>query len=206
MQPSSQGFKYILSIMDIFSRFSRFYPLRDMFANKIAEKISYHCCTFGFPRLILTDAASNFTAALSHDIFSALTINHTLTIPYRHNPAMVERVHYPLKKGLSILCHGAPASWPKYLDKVSYALNTAHNGTLGCSPMEAFFLRQNNPQPSLGDLNLNETCDLEMIQELTQRRAHLKEVSTQKKAEYIEHRNKYIKQSILCLVRLSMLV
>ena len=179
--------------MDMFSRFSRFYPLRDMFATSIADTIITHCCHLGFPKLIFTDAASNLSAALANNIFLSLNISHAVSIPYRHNPSMVERVHYPLKKSLSILCRGAIASWPRYLDKVTYALNTTFNGSLGCSPMEAFFFRQINPQPNLGDLSPTDSYDGELVKEMDHLRKQLIDRSVDKKTEYVDNRNKLTK-------------
>ena len=55
MQPAFTGDKYILSIMDMYSRFTKFYPLRDMYADTISERIASHCCDHGFPKIIFTD-------------------------------------------------------------------------------------------------------------------------------------------------------
>ena len=81
MQPSYQGDKYILSDMDMYSRFSKFYPLKDMFAKTISKKIAHHCYNLGFPNMIFTDDALNFSAALTRDVFALLKIKHTITIP-----------------------------------------------------------------------------------------------------------------------------
>ena len=193
MQPASTGDKYILSIMDMFSRFTIFYPIRDMYANTISSKLSDYCCDYGFPKLIFTDDATNLSSALTKNIFSVLRVNHSVSIPYRHNPSMVERIHYPLKKGLSIMCEGAERSWPKYLKKLTYALNTTHNGSLGCSPMEAFFMRQHSPQPNIGNLNLTENCDPDMVHEIKHLREIMITLSLENKSKYIENRNKYTK-------------
>ena len=194
MQPSTNGMKYILSIMDMYSRFTTFYPLRNMYADTISDILNDHCCTFGFPNLIVTDDANNISASLQKDIFSLLSIKHSMTIPYRHNPLMVERIHHPLKQALSIMCQGAEKSWPTYLKKVTYALNTTYNGSLDCSPMQAFFMRQQNPQTNLGDITLNDTCDPDLIAEISQFRKTLAELSTLKKQEYNKLKNKNTKE------------
>ena len=193
MQPAYNGDKYILSIMDMFSRFSIFYPLRNMYADTISNKIADYCCEFGFPKLIFTDDAANLSAAMSRNIFAALQVSHSVSIPYRHNPSMVERVHYPLKKALSILSQGVENSWPKYLKKATYALNTTTNGTLGCTPMEAYFFRQHNPQPNIGNISLNEDCDTDMLNEIKSLRETLIKLSIENKAKYVYDKNKYTK-------------
>ena len=180
--------------MDTYSRFCRFFALRDMYAETISAKILDHCCMFGFPRGIFSDDASNISSALSRNIFSCLHVSHSVAIPYRHNPSMVERIHFPLKKGLSILCNGAEATWPKYLNKMTYALNTTPHGSIGCTPMEAFFFRQNNPQPNFGNCTLNETCDPDLIEEMKELRILISETSVNMKSEYISRKNRYTKE------------
>ena len=193
MHPSNNGDRYILSIMDMYSRFTKFYPLKDMFAETVSNIIADHCCDYGFPRIIFTDEGANLSAALTRNIFSLLRIQHSVSIPYRHNPSMVERIHYPLKKGLSILCQGAESTWPKHLRKMTYALNTTIHGSLDCTPMEAYFLRQQNPQPNIGDITLNESCDPDLIDEIKNMRIILTELSESMKEKYIENRNKITK-------------
>ena len=192
MQPATTGEKYILSIMDMYSRFCRFYPIRDMLAETISTKIIDHCCLFGFPNTIFTDDASNLSAALSKNIFAFLQVAHSVSITYRHNPSMVERIHRPLKKGLSLLCHGAEATWPKYVSKVTYAINTSLHSSIDRTPLEAFFFRQNNPQPNLGDCTLNETCDPDLLNEIKELRIIIAETSETMKADYIQKKNKNI--------------
>ena len=199
MQTATSGEKYILSIMDMYSRYCKFYPLRDMYAESISTSILDFCCIFGFPNLIFTDDASNLSASLSRNIFSALRIIHSVAIPYRHNPSMVERIHSPLKKGLSLLCQGAEASWPKFLSKMTYALNSTPHGSLNCTPMEAYFFRQNNPQPNLGNCTLNENCDPDLIDEIKNLRTILTQTSEEMKKTYIEKKNKDAKEQPILL-------
>ena len=78
MQPATTGEKYILSIMDMYSRFCRFYPIRDMLAETISTRIIDHCCLVGFPNIIFTDDATNLSAALSRNIFSTLKVTHSV--------------------------------------------------------------------------------------------------------------------------------
>ena len=193
MQTATTGEKYILSIMDMYSRYTIFYPLRDMYADTISKRLVEHCCNFGFPKVIVTDDANNISASLARDILSLLSIQHSITIPYRHNPLMVERIHHPLKQALSIMCQGAEKSWTKYLKKVNYALNARHNSTLNCSPSQAFFMRQQNPQPNFNDIALTPSCDPDLIAETTQFRKILAKTSESKKKDYNEKKNKKTK-------------
>ena len=199
MQMSTTGEKYVLSIMDMYSRYTMFYPLRDMYADTISKRLVEHCCNFGFPRIISTDDANNMSSSLTKDILSILSIQHSVTIPYRHNPLMVERIHHPLKQALSIMCQGAEKSWTKYLKKVNYALNSRHNSTLGCSPIEAYFMHQQNPQPNFNNIPLPNSCDPELIAETTQFRKILAQTSDLKKKEYNREKNKNTKEIPLLL-------
>lgn len=71
--------KCILTITDIFSRFIQLYPLNNLSAQCVAEKLLIYCSTFGRPQDIITDLGVQFTA----EVFEIL--NRSLGIKLHHS-------------------------------------------------------------------------------------------------------------------------
>ena len=55
IKPNINGFKYICSLKDGFSRLIHFIPLKDKSAMSVASALYPYGCTFGFPDVYLTD-------------------------------------------------------------------------------------------------------------------------------------------------------
>lgn len=60
----SRGFRYLLVIIDIFSRYPVVYPLRDLSTQTLLQKFGDFFSLFGFPDAVLSDQGSQFE---SHD-------------------------------------------------------------------------------------------------------------------------------------------
>jgi len=57
----SEGFEYVLTMIDVFTRFTIVVPIKNKQAATIAEAIHKHLiCVFGIPESILTDQGSEF--------------------------------------------------------------------------------------------------------------------------------------------------
>ena len=153
---STEGFTYILVIVDLFSRLVTTYPLRDMTANEIVKAVTTHCCQHGFPSTIFTDQAGAFKKALRDDCSQLLGIRHDTSVPWRHCSNTSKRYIQMVKAGLTyILPVGKFGFWNRYIRFVVYAINTSHCKSLGFSPFEAYYLRKPRVDPSLGDLQLH---------------------------------------------------
>ena len=58
--PTSNGFHYLLVIVDCFSRFPEIYPVRDLTAKTLISKFRDFFSRYGFPDAIITDRGSQF--------------------------------------------------------------------------------------------------------------------------------------------------
>ena len=93
--PISHGKRYILTMIDRFSRWLEAIPVQDTLATTLAQVIIENwVCRFGCPRIITTDNGSNLVQSVFPLLYRLLGISHTKTTPYHPaSNAMVESRH-----------------------------------------------------------------------------------------------------------------
>lgn len=140
---STQGFRFILSIVDTFSKYTLFIPLRSATASAVTEKIEEHVfLVYGVPRTLLCDNGVQFRSHL----FSKLCENYIVKIFYsplyhaQSNP--VERYNRSMKTMLSCFVKDNHKTWSKLLPKINCAVRTLANETTGLTPFFINFGRE----------------------------------------------------------------
>ena len=102
--PASNGYKHIITMMDVFSRYLFAYPTQDMTARTVGRCIidvmTRHCY---LPTVILTDKGSQFRSDVVNQIAQTLdiTISHAST-KHAQTIGILERTHASLKTSLKI--------------------------------------------------------------------------------------------------------
>lgn len=137
-----QGFRYVLTIVDHFSRFVKFYKCRSKTANEVCDKVTDYINDYGPPTLIICDNGGEFNNGSFRSLCATNGIKLGFTTPY--NPrgnSVSERLHRTMKSVITRLCKGHPLKWPRYLAETQRVMNTAVHSTLGVQPHYAFFNR-----------------------------------------------------------------
>ena len=131
--------RYILTIVDHFSRLTVLVPLKNQSAqatiNAIVDRwIAY----YGVPLVIHSDRGSNFTSDVVTSVCDRLGVRRTRTTAYRPQAdGRVERVNRTVKECLIRLTHEYGQDWDELLPQVSMAINSSVHESTGYSP---FFL------------------------------------------------------------------
>ncbi|XP_051166838.1 uncharacterized protein K02A2.6-like [Leptopilina boulardi] len=132
--PNSEGFTYLLSMIDRFSRWTEAVPLRDISAETVTRALYDNWISrFGFPDVITTDQGTQFESRLMKSLVSLLGCKKIRTTAY--HPAsngMIERWHWSVKA--AIMCHANP-TWTRSLSTVLLGLRT-NLMKCGSSPAE----------------------------------------------------------------------
>jgi len=132
----SDGYSYLLTLVDRFSRWPEAIPLSDMSAPTVAQAfLDVWVARFGVPETQTSDRGGQFESTLWQSLMRRLGIRHVRTTAY--HPAangMVERLHRQLKA--SLMAHGSTATWRQALPLALLGIRTAIKEDLGHSPAE----------------------------------------------------------------------
>ena len=142
--PLNDGFedeRYVLVMMDHFTKYVVLCALRDKRAATVARKVQkYLLCQFGIPKRIITDNGTEFKGQFD-EVCVDVGIQHSMSLPYHQQAnGLVERYMQLLNKMVKIVAHEAEAVWPRRLCTLAFAYNTSYHPTVQNTP---FFLLDN---------------------------------------------------------------
>ncbi len=137
--PTCQGFTYLLTMVDRFSRWPEAVPITDLSAETVARAfVARWVATFGVPAIVTTDRGSQFESALFQSLTNLLGTTRTRTTAY--HPAtngMVERMHRTLKTALR--AQPNPQNWVDCLPLVLLGMRAAIKEDIGFSATEMVY-------------------------------------------------------------------
>lgn len=170
---TSKKYKYILTVIDAFSKFIWIYPTKTVSAEEAIGKLELQQKTFGNPRRIISDRGSSFTAKVFHEYCETEKIQHNQIVTgVSRGNGQVERAHRIIKSSLIKLAIDDPQKWFKFTDKLQMAINATFQRSIGRSPFEILVgvpLRWND------DLNFKEILEEEILLEFLEERENLRE-------------------------------
>ena len=137
--PVCEGYRYLLTVVDRFSRWPEAFPLRDIPASSC-------CCAFtrnwlprfGVPDEVVTDRGAQFTGSLWSELMSKLGVSSSTTTAYHPQAnGLVERMHRHLKSALKARL--SEADWMDDLAVVLLGLRSAWRQSADTSPAELLY-------------------------------------------------------------------
>ncbi|GFO41531.1 gypsy retrotransposon integrase-like protein 1 [Plakobranchus ocellatus] len=137
--PVSQNrYEYILTLVDLSTRWAEGVPLRHISAMDVAQSLFDLFCRLGFPCEIQSDRGQQFMSQILREFNSLTNIKHFLSSPYHpQTNGVVERFHSTLKGMLRKLAFDSPSNWCQYLNAAHFAYRCQVHTSTGYSP---FFL------------------------------------------------------------------
>ena len=136
--PTSQfGYRYLFVVHDVFSKFTKLYPMKSISTKGCREKIIKDFIkNYGMPKAILSDNATIFASRRWREPLEALGVKvyHCSKYNPASNPS--ERALRDVTIYLRVLCHRNHKSWFKVIPVVENIMNRSINSITRFTPHE----------------------------------------------------------------------
>lgn len=136
--PISDGYKYLLTCIDRFSRWPVAIPIRDITSETVVKSfIKDWISNYGIPNKITTDQGRQLESNLFNELAKRFGIKHIHTTAYHpQSNGMIERFHRTMKTALK--CH-SNSTWTDALPLIMLGLRTSIKENLGISAAEMLY-------------------------------------------------------------------
>ena len=137
--PPSNGFTYLLTMVDRFTRWCEAVPISDISAETVARTfIATWVSRFGTPSVVTSDRGRQFESAVWSNVMKLLGVQRTRTTAY--HPAangLVERLHRQLKA--AIRAQPDPSRWSEALPLILLGIRSAVRADAECTSTELVY-------------------------------------------------------------------
>ena len=147
-----RGNKYILTIIDCFTRYAIAIPIPDQSSSVIiSATVGNYITLYGTPRRILTDQGRNFLSSEFSYFCNFFRIHKLQTTSYHpQSNGICERFNQSLKSGLRKVVHESLfSSWDLYLNFVVFSYNLSVHSSTGFTPFYLTFGSEARLPPDL---------------------------------------------------------
>ena len=136
--PYANGFRYLLTCVDCFTRWPGAIPIVDIRAETVDAFFSGWIARYGTPATITTDRGAQFESKLWDNLCNQFGIMRNRTTSYHpQSNGMVEHFHRQLKA--DIMAHESPNPWINTLPAVLLGVRSAVKERLGRSAAEMIY-------------------------------------------------------------------
>lgn len=136
---SSSGVRYILVLVDNFTKFVKLYALRRATTYITLRKIKEYIEQHGAPKAILTDNGSQFVTSAWTEGLSTMEIQARYTAIRNPCTNVAERINRQLGNLFRIVMKGSHSGWAHQLKIIEACINESHHDTIGMTPYQAHF-------------------------------------------------------------------
>jgi hypothetical protein len=140
--PLSHGKNCVLVVVDKFSKFSHFIPLRHPFTTaSVAHVFMQNIYKLhGLPTAIISDRDRIFTSQLWKTLFSVAGVSLNMSFAYHpQSDGQTERVNQCLEIYLRCFVNACPSKWVDWLYLAEFWYNSSWHSALGFSPFEVLY-------------------------------------------------------------------
>jgi Integrase core domain/Integrase zinc binding domain len=149
---SGRGHKYVLTVIDVFSKFAFAIPIKNKKAETVAKKLHKHVfATFGSPERLHSDNGLEFCNAILEALCKIKGIDKSHTTAYHpQGNAIAERIHQFFRNALAAYVSRDQRDWDEFLPALIYVyLSTVHSALGGFTPAQIMFGRKFSFNPSV---------------------------------------------------------
>ena len=137
--------KYVLTIIDGFSKFVQVKLLKDKSEEAVAHALVDFFTTFGYPTRVHSDLGSEFVNKTIKAVLQLLGISKSNTTAYHpQGNAYAERIHKFFCQAIASYVDDDHRTWDEIIPILAAAYNDSYHSALGCTPAEVFLGRRMN--------------------------------------------------------------
>jgi transposase InsO family protein len=137
-----KGNKYLIAIIDIFSRFLEIYPVVDTSAASAADALLQHAGRYGIPSLLTSDGGSQYVNEIISAFLELMGTEHHITLAYsKQENGIIERSNKEILRHLKAIIFESAiiTRWGKDLPFVQRIINSTVHESIGVSPAQIIF-------------------------------------------------------------------
>jgi hypothetical protein len=167
--PSSDHYNSLLVVIDKFSKYGHFIPLKHPFTTlQVAQLFMNHVYKLhGLPKTIISDRDRVFTSFVWQQLFRLSDTKLMMSSSYHpQTDGQTERLNQSVEGFLRCTVHSCPRQWSKWILVVEFWYNTSIHSALGKSPFEVLY---GHTPRQLGIANMHLSAVLDLEQWLTDR-------------------------------------
>ena len=140
----SSQYKYVLSGIDVFTKYLFAVPLTNGYADTVARELVKMFFQHSYiPQTILSDLGTNFTSELMSELAILLEVKlKHASLKHPQTIGAVERSHGPLKRILKLNTEEQWKDWHKYVPLATFIHNTSYHSATNCCPSTLFHGRE----------------------------------------------------------------
>ena len=138
---SVNGYRYILTMMDLYTKFPAAIPLKRVDNVTVIDAMMEVFSCFGLPKVLLTDQGSVFTSKLTKAMCKEFGITKIQTTPYHpQSDGALERWH-ACHKGMLKRSESDIKNWDRHLKYLLFAYRSTPHCITGFSPFTLMYGR-----------------------------------------------------------------
>ena len=137
---TKKGNEYLLTILDVTTRFPEAVPLRNIRAPTIIESLIQFFSRYGLPQEVQSDRGSNFTSTVFQGVLNQLGIKQVLSSAYHpQSQGAIERFHRTLKEMVRLCSDRFPGEWDAAMPFLMFAVRDSVNESTGFTPFQLVY-------------------------------------------------------------------
>jgi len=157
MPKSKSGNKYILTVIDAFTRYTALYAMKDLTAQTAAKTLMNHMCIYGIPVKIQSDNSTEFEAEFRETVEILRIENYRIQAYSHQENGIVERANKEVIRHARNIAYELRKAdtWDEDILKIQAIMNEKKSEATGLTPNQIVFAGQINlnagrlyPQPT----------------------------------------------------------
>uniref|UniRef100_A0A3Q3KR86 Gypsy retrotransposon integrase-like protein 1 n=1 Tax=Monopterus albus TaxID=43700 RepID=A0A3Q3KR86_MONAL len=142
---TADGFQYILTATDYFSKWVEAFPLKNKTGSEVAKQLCSIIYKHGCPKRILSDQGREFVneVSINHTLCELLQIKRSVTAAYHpQTNGLDEKTNDNIKRALKKLVNDQQNDWDTFLDATLFSLRSKVHTTTKHSPFLLMYGRE----------------------------------------------------------------